>query len=178
MTDNAANDSPAIVVRELRRRFGRQQVLKGVNLDCPRNQVTTIVGPSGCGKTVLLKHLTLLLRPDSGQIIIDGIDVTQATSRELDQVRRKLGVLFQAGALFDSMTLFDNVAFPLVENTSLSQAEIIARVHETLREVGLDGMDNKYPAELSGGMQKRAALARALVHRPTILMLDEPTTGL
>jgi phospholipid/cholesterol/gamma-HCH transport system ATP-binding protein len=167
-----------ILVRELRRRFDNQQVLDGVSLDCPRGRITTIVGPSGCGKTVLLKHLTLLLRPDCGQIIIDGIDVTRLTWRGLEEVRKKLGVLFQAGALFDSMTLFDNVAFPLVENTSLSRAEIAARVHETLREVGLEGMGNKHPAELSGGMQKRAALARALIHRPNILMLDEPTTGL
>jgi phospholipid/cholesterol/gamma-HCH transport system ATP-binding protein len=99
-----------IVVRELRRRFDNQQVLDGVNLDCPRGTITTIVGSSGCGKTVLLKHLTLLLRPDSGQIIIDGVDVTRVTWSGLDQVRRKLGVLFQAGALFDSMTVFDNMA--------------------------------------------------------------------
>jgi phospholipid/cholesterol/gamma-HCH transport system ATP-binding protein len=178
MTDNGAKDDPAIIVRELRRRFGRQQVLDGVNLDCPRREITTIVGPSGCGKTVLLKHLNLLLRPDSGRIVIDGVDVTNLGARGTDAVREKFGMLFQAGALFDSMSVFDNVAFPLVEKTNLSREEIAVGVHEILKQVGLEGMEHKYPAELSGGMQKRAALARALIRRPKILMLDEPTTGL
>ncbi len=168
----------AIEVRELTKRFGRQQVLDGVNLDVPAGLITTIAGPSGCGKTVLLKHLNLLLRPDSGRIVIDGIEVTRLGSRALDQVREKFGMLFQAGALFDSMTVFDNVSFPLVEKTGLGGDEIRRRVMETLAAVGLGAMENKYPSELSGGMQKRAALARALVHRPKILMLDEPTTGL
>jgi phospholipid/cholesterol/gamma-HCH transport system ATP-binding protein len=168
----------AIVVRELRKRFGRQVVLNGVNLEVPSNMITCIVGPSGGGKTVLLKHLNLLMRPDSGDIIIDGIDVPRLSSRALDQVREKLGMLFQAGALFDSMSIFDNVAFPLVEKTRLSEEEISKRVRETLKSVGLEGVEEKFPSELSGGMQKRAALARALVHRPKILMLDEPTTGL
>src|SRR5216683_1940679 len=178
MTGNGAKDGPAIVVRELRRRFGKQQVLDGVNLDCHRLQITTIVGPSGCGKTVLLKHLNLLLRPDSGRIVIDGADVTRLGSRGIDAVREKFGMLFQAGALFDSMSVFDNVAFPLVEKTNLTREEIAARVYEILKQVGLEGMEQKYPSELSGGMQKRAALARALIRRPKILMLDEPTTGL
>jgi len=178
MERNGDTAGATIVVRDLRRRFGRQQVLDGVNLDIPAGQITTIVGPSGCGKTVLLKHLNLLLRPDSGSIIIDGTDVTAASSRVADMVREKLGVLFQAGALFDSMTIFDNVAFPLVEKTDLSRAAIARRVLEILAQVGLEGMEKKYPSEMSGGMQKRAALARALVRRPKILMLDEPTTGL
>jgi phospholipid/cholesterol/gamma-HCH transport system ATP-binding protein len=175
---NSKDRSPAVIVRDLRRRFGRQQVLDGVNLDCPRGQITTIVGPSGCGKTVLLKHLNLLLRPDSGQIIINSIEVTRLGNRAADSVREQFGMLFQAGALFDSMSVFDNVAFPLVEKTSLTREEIAVRVNEILSQVGLEGMDQKYPSELSGGMQKRAALARALIHRPQILMLDEPTTGL
>jgi phospholipid/cholesterol/gamma-HCH transport system ATP-binding protein len=174
---NGGGDN-AIEVRGLKRRFGRQVVLDGVDLDCPAGQITTIVGPSGCGKTVLLKHLNLLLRPDAGTIIIDGIDVTRLSSRALDSVREKFGMLFQAGALFDFMTVYQNVAFPLVEKTPLSKEEIDQVVRETLRAVGLDGMESKYPSEISGGMQKRAALARALVHRPKILMLDEPTTGL
>jgi phospholipid/cholesterol/gamma-HCH transport system ATP-binding protein len=178
MSGNGVKDSPAIVVRELRRRFGKQQVLDGVNLDCPRHQITTIVGPSGCGKTVLLKHLNLLLRPDSGQILIDGIEVTRLGSRGMDAVREKFGMLFQAGALFDSMSVFDNVAFPLVEKTNLTREQIAVRVVEILRQVGLEGMEQKFPSELSGGMQKRTALARALIRRPNILMLDEPTTGL
>jgi len=178
MNGNKAAGGTAISVRDLRRRFGRQQVLDGVNLDCPSGRITTIVGPSGCGKTVLLKHLNLLLRPDAGTITIDGAEVTTLNSRALNEVRQKFGMLFQAGALFDSMTVFDNVAFPLVELTRLSRAEIAKRVHETLAAVGLEGMEKKYPSEVSGGMQKRAALARALIRQPKILMLDEPTTGL
>jgi phospholipid/cholesterol/gamma-HCH transport system ATP-binding protein len=177
-TGDDSHNGAVIVARELRRRFGRQQVLDGVNLECLRHQITTIVGPSGCGKTVLLKHLNLLLRPDSGEIFIDGIEVTRLSSRALDSVREKFGVLFQAGALFDSMSVFDNVAFPLVEKTNLPRDEIRRRVLEVLQQVGLEGMEQKYPSELSGGMQKRTALARALIRRPSILMLDEPTTGL
>jgi phospholipid/cholesterol/gamma-HCH transport system ATP-binding protein len=175
---DAASAGNAIEVRDLRKRFGRQQVLDGVTVDVPAGRITTIVGPSGSGKTVLLKHLNLLLRPDSGTIVIDRVDVTRLGATGLDAVREKFGMLFQAGALFDSMSIFDNVAFPLVEKTRLSPEEINERVHETLKAVGLDGMEAKFPSEISGGMQKRAALARALVHRPKILMLDEPTTGL
>jgi phospholipid/cholesterol/gamma-HCH transport system ATP-binding protein len=167
-----------IEVRDLRRRFDHQQVLDGVNIDIPAGTITTIVGPSGCGKTVFLKHLNLLLRPDSGTIIIDGVDVTRMGARALNSVREKFGMLFQAGALFDSMSVHDNVAFPLVEKTRLSPKEIDERVRRTLAAVGLEGMGHKYPSEMSGGMQKRAALARALVTQPKILMLDEPTTGL
>jgi phospholipid/cholesterol/gamma-HCH transport system ATP-binding protein len=175
---DAAGTGNAIEVRDLHKRFGRQQVLDGVALDFPSGKITTIVGPSGSGKTVLLKHLNLLMRPDSGAIVIDAIDVTKLGGRALDGVREKFGMLFQAGALFDSMSIFDNVAFPLVEKTDLSRQEIAERVRETLKAVGLDGMEEKFPSQLSGGMQKRAALARALVRRPKILMLDEPTTGL
>jgi phospholipid/cholesterol/gamma-HCH transport system ATP-binding protein len=177
-TTNSEKIDAAIIVRDLYRRFGRQEVLRGVNLDCQRGEITTIVGPSGCGKTVLLKHLNLLLRPDSGTIIIDGIDVTKLSWRELNRVRDKIGMLFQGGALFDSLTVFENVAFPLVEKTHLSEEEISTRVKEMLRQLGLEGMENKYPSQLSGGMQKRVSLARALIHRPKILILDEPTTGL
>jgi len=177
-TRDAAAAGNAIEVRDLHKRFGHQQVLDGVTLDFPSGQITTIVGPSGSGKTVLLKHLNLLMRPDTGTIVIDGIEVTKLGGRALDSVREKFGMLFQAGALFDSMSIFDNVAFPLVEKTKLTREEIAQRVHETLKAVGLDGMEAKFPSQLSGGMQKRAALARALVRRPKILMLDEPTTGL
>jgi phospholipid/cholesterol/gamma-HCH transport system ATP-binding protein len=173
-----ARGSIAIEVRDLRHRFGAQQVLKGVDLDCPRGRITTIVGPSGCGKTVLLKHLNLLMRPDSGRIVIEGVDLTRLGNSGLDEVRRQFGMLFQAGALFDSMNVFDNVAFPLVENTRMEREEIAVRVREMLVNVGLEGMEQKYPSELSGGMQKRVALARALIRNPKILMLDEPTTGL
>ena len=175
---DAAGAGNAIEVRDLRRRFGHQQVLDGVTLDFPSGQITTIVGPSGSGKTVLLKHLNLLMRPDSGKITIDGVEVTRLGATGLDAVREKFGMLFQAGALFDSMSIFDNVAFPLVEKTKLTRDEIAERVHETLKAVGLEGMEAKFPSQISGGMQKRAALARAMVRRPKILMLDEPTTGL
>jgi phospholipid/cholesterol/gamma-HCH transport system ATP-binding protein len=178
MTNESEKTDAAIIVRDLRRRFGQDEVLRGVSLDCTRGEITTIFGPSGCGKTVLLKHLNLLLRPDSGQITIDGIDVTKLGWRELDKVREKFGMLFQGGALFDSLTVFDNVAFPLIEKTRMSRDEITRRVSEMLRQVGLEAMENKYPSQLSGGMQKRVALARALIHEPKILMLDEPTTGL
>jgi len=177
-TIETAGNGNAVEVRELRKRFDHQQVLDGITLNFPAGQITTIVGPSGSGKTVLLKHLNLLLRPDSGTIVIDGVDVTKISGRGLDAVREKLGMLFQSGALFDSMSVFDNVAFPLVEKTKLTREEIADRVRETLQAVGLDGMESKFPSQLSGGMQKRAALARALVHSPKILMLDEPTTGL
>ncbi len=177
-TRNTAAAGNAIEVRDLHKRFGQQQVLDGITLDFPANQITTIVGPSGSGKTVLLKHLNLLMRPDAGNIVIDGVEVTKLGGRTLDAVREKFGMLFQAGALFDSMSIFDNVAFPLVEKTKLTRAEIAQQVHETLKAVGLEGMEAKFPSQLSGGMQKRAALARALVRRPKILMLDEPTTGL
>jgi phospholipid/cholesterol/gamma-HCH transport system ATP-binding protein len=150
-TSETAGVGNAVEVRDLHKRFDHQQVLDGIALDFPAGQITTIVGPSGSGKTVLLKHLNLLLRPDSGSIVIDGVDVTKVSGRTLDAVREKLGMLFQSGALFDSMSVFDNVAFPLVEKTKLTREEIAGRVRETLH---------------------------ALVHRPKILMLDEPTTGL
>jgi phospholipid/cholesterol/gamma-HCH transport system ATP-binding protein len=174
----ANSNSIAIEVSDLRKRFGTQQVLDGVDLKCPRGQITTIVGPSGCGKTVFLKHLMLLMRPDSGRIVINGVDLTGLGSRALDAVREQFGVLFQGGALFDSLTVFENVAFPLVEKTRLGRKEIAAAVQEKLEAVSLEGMGHKYPSEISGGMQKRAALARALIRNPNILYLDEPTTGL
>ena len=177
MTADTSNPI-AIKVSGLRKQFGSQQVLDGVELECPRGQITTIVGPSGCGKTVFLKHLMLLMKPDSGQIVINGVEVTKLGSRMLDAVREQFGVLFQGGALFDSLTVFQNVAFPLVEKTRVSRDEIAAAVHEKLAAVGLEGMGHKYPSEMSGGMQKRAALARALIRNPKILYLDEPTTGL
>jgi phospholipid/cholesterol/gamma-HCH transport system ATP-binding protein len=168
----------AIEVRALHKAFGRQPVLRGVDLDCPTGLITTLVGPSGCGKTVLLKHLSLLLRPDTGTIVIGGENILRLRGPALDGVRERFGVLFQAGALFDSLTVFENVAFPLVEKTRMSARDIAERVAETLAAVGLEGMEHKFPSELSGGMQKRTALARALVRRPKILLLDEPTTGL
>lgn len=167
-----------IQIIDLYKSFERQQVLKGVNLTIPQGQVTAIIGRSGGGKSVLLKHLIGLMRPDSGQVLIDGTDLGQLRGKALDRVREKFGVLFQGGALFDSLTVFDNVAFPLREKTRLPEGEITQRSMQRLDAVGLADMAHKYPAELSGGMKKRAALARALVHDPEIILFDEPTTGL
>lgn len=163
---------------DLYKSFGPQQVLKGVNLIVPKGQITAIIGRSGGGKSVLLKHLVALMRPDSGRVLVDGADLGQLYGKALDRVREKFGVLFQGGALFDSMTVFDNVAFPLREKTRLADSEIAQRAMQRLEAVGLADMAHKYPAELSGGMKKRAALARALVHDPEIILFDEPTTGL
>ncbi|MDE2058118.1 MAG: ABC transporter ATP-binding protein [candidate division NC10 bacterium] len=163
---------------KLYKSFEQQQVLKGVNLTIPRGQVTAVIGRSGGGKSVLLKHLVGLMRPDSGQVLVDGIDLCRLRGKALDSVREKFGVLFQGGALFDSLTVFDNVAFPLREKTKLTEGEIAKRTMQRLEAVGLADMTHKYPAELSGGMKKRAALARALVHDPQIILFDEPTTGL
>ena len=167
-----------IEVRELQKAFGGQQVLRGVSLSIPRGRITAIIGRSGTGKSVLLKHLIRLLRPDRGQVLVDGVDVVPLRGRALDRVRAKFGMLFQGGALFDSMTVFDNVAFPLREKTRLPEPEVAARVCERLEAVGLAEMGRKYPAEISGGMRKRVALARALVTDPEIVLFDEPTTGL
>ncbi|MBI2884193.1 MAG: ABC transporter ATP-binding protein [Candidatus Methylomirabilis oxyfera] len=163
---------------DLRKSFEQQQVLRGVNLTIPKGQVTAIIGRSGGGKSVLLKHLIGLMRPDSGQVMVDGTDLARLRGKALDLVREKFGVLFQGCALFDSLTVFDNVAFPLREKTRLSEGEIAKRTMQRLEAVGLADMPHKYPAELSGGMKKRAALARALVHDPQIILFDEPTTGL
>jgi len=167
-----------IRVVDLHKSFGGQQVLKGVNLEFAKGKITTIVGPSGCGKTVLLKHLNALLLPDQGSVFVDGVDITKLSQRQLNEIRNRFGVLFQGAALLDSMTVSDNVAFPLREKTRMSETEIRKKVEDRLEQVGLEGMGYKYPAELSGGMRKRAGLARALVMDPEIVLFDEPTTGL
>jgi phospholipid/cholesterol/gamma-HCH transport system ATP-binding protein len=160
------------------RSFGGQQVLKGINLEVQRGEILAVIGPSGSGKTVLLRLLIGLLRPDRGQVIVEGADITTLYGRRLDRVRERFGMLFQGGALFDSMNVLDNVAFPLREKTTLSEPEIAAQVQKMLESVGLGDMGYKFPAELSGGMKKRAALARALITSPSIVLFDEPTTGL
>ena len=162
----------------LHKSFGRQNVLTGVNLEIPDHAIYVIVGGSGAGKSCLLKHLVGLLRPDNGQVWVDDVEITALGRRALNRIRNRFGMLFQGGALFDSMSVYDNMAFPLREKTQKSEAKIRAKVHERLTQVGLAGVDNKFPSELSGGMQKRAALARALVSDPEILLFDEPTTGL
>ena len=167
-----------IRVENLRKSFGGEPVLKGVNLEVNRGEIMIVIGQSGGGKTVLLKHLLGLLRADAGRIVVAGVDITELRGEALDAVRRRYGVVFQGGALFDSMSVFDNVAFPLRERTALGRAEIAERANAKLEQVGLGGMGEKNPAEISGGMRKRVAIARALVTEPEIVFFDEPTTGL
>jgi phospholipid/cholesterol/gamma-HCH transport system ATP-binding protein len=167
-----------IRVENLRKSFGGEPVLKGVNLEVNRGEIMIVIGQSGGGKTVLLKHLLGLLGADAGRIVVAGVDITELRGEALDAVRRRYGVVFQGGALFDSMSVFDNVAFPLRERTALGRAEIAERVNAKLEQVGLGGMGEKNPAEISGGMRKRVAIARALVTEPEIVFFDEPTTGL
>ena len=158
--------------------FGKQPVLRGVDLTIPEGKLTTIIGGSGSGKSVLLKHIIGLLQPDRGQVLIDGRDIAHLKGQALNEVRKKFAMLFQNAALFDSMTVFENVAFPLREKLRLKGDTVTRRVEEKLEQVGLKGMGHKFPAELSGGMRKRAGLARALVMEPEIILFDEPTTGL
>lgn len=172
------SEDVVIRIRNLCRSFDGQQVLKGVDLDIPRGKATVIIGRSGIGKSVLLKHIIGLLRPDQGEIWIDGQEITRLSGDEMDRVRRKFGMLFQNAALFDSMSVADNVAFPLRERTRLGRAEIVEKVREKLRLVGLEGAEHKMPSELSGGMRKRVGLARAIALDPPIILYDEPTTGL
>ena len=169
---------PLIRAEGLYKRFGGQVVLRGVDLDVMPGEVLAVVGRSGAGKSVLLKNLIGLLQPDSGAVLVAGEDVHRARGRRLSRLRERFGMLFQGGALFDSLSVADNVAFPLREKTRQSSARISETVADVLKSVGLQGMGDKFPAELSGGMRKRAALARALAHRPEIMLFDEPTTGL
>ena len=167
-----------IKVIGLRRSFGEQKVLRGLDLEVGTGEIHIVIGRSGGGKSVLLKHLIGLLRPDAGRILVDDTDITRLGRTDLDRIRQRYGVVFQGGALFDSMSVYDNVAFPLREKTALRAAEINQKVEEKLAQVGLEGMGGKNPAEISGGMRKRVAIARALVTEPEIVFFDEPTTGL
>jgi len=171
-------ETPLIQVRTLHKRFGRQVVLHGLSLDIRRDEIMAVVGRSGSGKSVFLKHLIGLMRPDSGQVLVDGEDIHRGGSRTLARIRERFGMLFQGGALFDSLTVEDNIAFPLRERTRMSATQIQTVVAETLKNVGLEGVEGKLPDELSGGMRKRVALARALAMHPEIILFDEPTTGL
>jgi phospholipid/cholesterol/gamma-HCH transport system ATP-binding protein len=168
----------AIQMVDVKKSFGRQQILRGVNLVVEEGTTTVIVGPSGMGKSVIIKHMMGLLMPDSGQVLILGRDLTTLGRSELKEVRRDFGVLFQNSALFDSMTIFDNVALPLRERTAMSEDEIRRNVREKLDMMDLHDIEDKYPAQVSGGMRKRVGLARALMLDPKIVFFDEPTTGL
>lgn len=167
-----------IRVIDLHKSFNSQRVLDGINLEIERGKITVIIGKSGGGKSVLMKHLIGLMKPDRGEIWIDGVDIARLKERELNKVRRKFGMLFQEAALFDSMNVIENVEFPLREHTSMPLKEIRKTANERLSEVGLLGFGDKMPSELSGGMKKRVGLARALVLDPEIILFDEPTSAL
>ena len=158
--------------------FGNNDVLKGINLEVKESKITFIIGKSGSGKSVLLKHILGLIKPDKGNIFINGKDIVSANRKELIEIRKQFGVMFQNVALFDSMNVYENIAFPLIEHTKLPKRKIEEIVKEKLELVGLEGIENRYPSELSGGMKKRVGLARAIVLEPKILLFDEPTTGL
>ena len=167
-----------IQLQGVEKTLGGQHVLRGVDLDIPRGKITTIIGPSGEGKSVMLKHMIGLLRPDQGKVMVDGVNLGHLNERDLNETRKKFAMLFQSAALFDSMNVFENVAFPLKEKQLVSESEIRRLVPEMLERVGLGPMGHKFPAELSGGMKKRVGLARALIMGPEIILFDEPTTGL
>lgn len=167
-----------IQVRGLSKSFGSNSILDNVSFEIEKGQSAVIIGRSGGGKSVLLKHVIGLLKPDSGQVLIEGEDITRMNERELLRVRHKFGMVFQGAALFDSMTVAENVAFAFRRERSIPPAEVRQRVTQVLETVGLPGTENKKPSELSGGMRKRVGLARAIIYQPQILLYDEPTTGL
>jgi len=163
---------------EVYKSFDTKEVLRGITLLIRKGEVLVILGGSGTGKTVILKHIVGLLPPDAGRVFVNGEDVTNFDDNALLPIRRKVGFLFQGGALFDSMSVFDNVAFPLREHTQMAESEIALKVQEKLKLVGLENIDWMMPDKLSGGMRKRVALARAIILEPEALLYDEPTTGL
>jgi phospholipid/cholesterol/gamma-HCH transport system ATP-binding protein len=167
-----------IAIENLHESFGGKAVLKGTSFEVRDREVVAIIGPSGEGKSVLLKLVAGLLRPDRGRVVFNGKDLCGIRNVELAALRSRFGFLFQNGALFDSMSVYDNVAFPLREKTRMSETQVRERVARELEQVGLTGEEHKFPAQLSGGMAKRAALARALIRSPEIMLFDEPTTGL
>ena len=183
ISENAPAQRPAaanapVRVEGLVKHFGRQRVLKGISLSFPRGQTTVVLGPSGCGKSVMLKHLVGLLRPDRGQVYFESQRIDGLSERRLAPIRRQFGFLFQQGALFDSMNVRDNILFPLRELERGESYGEEQRARRVLRLVGLEDAIEKYPSELSGGQQKRVALARAIILDPKVILYDEPTTGL
>lgn len=171
---------PMVRLVDIHKSFGEREVLKGISLDVPKGSVCVILGGSGMGKSVLMKHIIGLLQPDSGKVLIDGEDIAQVSPLEMARVRRKFGMVFQQAALFDSMTNFENVAFPLREHTPLRRDELTRRVHELFELFSLapDVVGPRFPSEISGGQRKRVGLARAVALDPRIVLYDEPTTGL
>ena len=174
----ANGPEPVIDVQGVYKSFNGFQVLKGIDLKMMPGTTTVVLGGSGSGKTVLMKHIMGLFKPDKGRVLVDGEDVSNMGRQELSVFRQRMGMVFQSSALFDSMTVGDNVAFPLREHSKLSEAEIMQKVKEKLAIVDLHDVEDKFPAELSGGMRKRVGLARAIVREPKIVLYDEPTTGL
>ncbi|MFO0693497.1 MAG: ATP-binding cassette domain-containing protein [Polyangiales bacterium] len=172
------SDPIHVRIRELSKRYGDHQVLKSVSFDILRGKTNLIIGPSGSGKTVMMRQLIRLEEPDAGEILVNGRDIARLKGLELDAMRASFGMVFQQSALFDSMTVFENVAFPLVEHTRLSRAEVRDRVMHRLEQLGIAHAHTKMPSELSGGMQRRVAVARALIHETELIIYDEPTTGL
>lgn len=166
-----------IEIRNLVKGFNSRKVLDGVNLVIPTGKTYVIIGRSGCGKSVLIKHIVKILKPDSGEILVNGKDIGKFDRREMDKLRLKIGMVFQGGALFDSLTVAENVGFNLIEHSSMKRKEIMRRVEEALHMVDLSGIEHLIPSELSGGMRKRVALARAICMKPEIILYDEPTTG-
>jgi phospholipid/cholesterol/gamma-HCH transport system ATP-binding protein len=175
MTTGSAN---MISFTGVTKAFGKHTVLDDLNLGIPAGKITFIIGKSGEGKSVSIKHIMGLMRPDKGRIVVDGEDITDFSIDELRNYRRKFGMLFQQAALFDSLTVGENVIFPLREHTKMGMTEMLQRVEEVLVQAGLPNIQHKYPPELSTGEKKRVGLARALVHRPKIILYDEPTTGM
>jgi phospholipid/cholesterol/gamma-HCH transport system ATP-binding protein len=182
MTNDAPKRDPRwqIQIRDLQKHFGAQHVLQGIDLDFERGKTNIVIGGSGQGKSVLMKHLMGLLQPDSGHIYVDGEDIVGLRDVAIAKIQRKFGMVFQYAALFDSLNVVENIAFPLTERYRLPRSEILDRVRDLLKrlDLTLPGIEQKFPAELSGGMRKRVGLARALIDRPEILLYDEPTTGL
>jgi phospholipid/cholesterol/gamma-HCH transport system ATP-binding protein len=167
-----------IEIINISKSFGNKKILSNLNLNINSGEIMVIIGRSGCGKSVLLKHIIGLLKPDFGQILIDNEDISTIDQKELDKIRLSFGMLFQGAALFDSMTVGDNVGFALREHTSMPEDKIRAKVAHSLEMVGLKGIEKLMPAELSGGMRKRVGLARAICNDPKIILYDEPTTGI
>lgn len=173
-----SNQTPMISLRDVHKSFGTKEVLRGVSIDVYRGDSLVIVGGSGTGKSVTIKHMIGLLQPDSGEVLIEGTDLASLDTVELHEVRRRFGMSFQEGALFDSMSVYENIAFPLRRHTKMKEPEIRARVRECLDLVHLDAVEERRPSELSGGMRRRVGFARAISLEPEILLFDEPTTGL
>ncbi len=175
---SAGHPAPVLTIRGLCKSFGQQQVLRDLDFDLAEGRTTVVLGPSGCGKSVMLKHIIGLIRPDAGEIHFQGQRIDRLSERELKPVRFNIGLLFQLSALFDSMTVRQNLEFPLNEHMRLTEAERGARVAEALEMVDMTGSEDKLPSQLSGGQKKRVALARAIITRPSVILYDEPTTGL